>query len=228
VPTVLAELVSLLVPPSCVGCRSPLARGTVDLCGSCRRRLRWLRDACPRCGLPRPCGRRCPAARAAFDSAWSPLVHAGPARRLVVVLKHDGRLVVARTMAAHVVAGAPLGLLAPPAVLVPVPVDPWRGRTRGFDHARRLADAISARTGLPVVPGLRRGRSSTAQAGRDRGARLRAGQEARIVSDGTAGPRVVLVDDVHTTGATLDACARALRATGTRRVDAVTYTRALR
>ena len=226
--TVLSELVSLLVPPSCVGCRSPLARGTADLCGSCRRRLRWLRDACPRCGLPRPCGRRCPAARSAFDGAWAPLVHAGPARRLVVTLKHDGRLVVARTMAAHIVAGAPVGLLAAPAVLVPAPADPWRGRVRGFDHARRLADAIGVRTGLPVVPCLRRARPSAAQASRSRSARLRAGEDARIVADGTAGSRVVLVDDVHTTGATLDACARALRAAGTRRVDAVTYTRTLR
>lgn len=226
--SVLAELVSLLVPPSCVACRLPLARGAADLCGGCRRRLRWLVDPCPRCGLERPCGRRCPAARAAFDRAWAPLSHEGPARRLVVTFKHEGRPAVARTMAAHMVASAPPGLLAAPAVLVPVPADPWRGRVRGFDHARRLAAAVGTRTGLPVVPCLRRPVSAAAQAGRGRRARLLGAERLLVAVTAPPGAHVVLVDDVHTTGATLDACARALRAAGTRRIDAITYTRALR
>jgi predicted amidophosphoribosyltransferase len=125
---------------------------------------------------------------------------------------------------------AQLAAAAPPrtwdaATLVPVPPDPWRRRRRGVDHTGAIAGALGARLGVPVAPVLRRGRGS-AQAGRSRTARLRADVGART----RAGPipRVaVLVDDVHTTGATLHACAQALRAAGCKEVRAVAYARAL-
>jgi predicted amidophosphoribosyltransferase len=224
---VLQQLVSLVVPPSCLACRAPLGSGT-DLCGPCRRRLRWLRDVCPRCGLPAPCGRTCPAARSAVDRAWAPLVHEGPARRLVVAFKHHGRLPLAGAMAAHMVASAPRDLMADGVVLVPVPADAWRRRRRGFDHTLPLARAVSARSGLPVQRQLSRAPGVAAQVGRGRSGRLQAGAVAGVRSRPQSPVRALLIDDVHTTGATLDACARALRAEGSRRVDALTYTRALR
>jgi predicted amidophosphoribosyltransferase len=222
---VLSELVALVVPPACLACRAPLARAGAALCGPCRAALHWLADPCPRCGLPRPCGRRCPGARSAVALAWAPLAHAGPARALVLALKHGGRPRVSATMAAQVVANGPGALLDAPAVLVPVPADPWRRRRRGVDHAARLAAAVGGRAGLPVRPCLRRTPRADRQAGLGRSARLAAATPPRVV--GAAPTRPVLVDDVHTTGATLDACARALRAAGAEWVGALTYTRTL-
>jgi predicted amidophosphoribosyltransferase len=221
------ELVALLVPPACLACRRPLARAGEPLCPSCRRVLPWLAQACcPRCALPAPC-RPCPAAGAAFDAAWAPLAHDGPARSLVAALKFRGRLPAADLMAGQIVASAPAGWLAAPAVLVPVPAHPRRRRARGFDQAAELARALARRTGLPRHAMLRRRGSDVRQVGASRTARL-APDRLEVVAAGPAPSRAVLVDDVHTTGATLRACAAALRAAGAERVACVTYARALR
>lgn len=224
---VLDVLLAVVAPPSCTACRAPLRAPGAVLCRRCRDALPWLPDAvCPRCGLPAPCGRRCPAAGASFDVAWAPLAHAGPARALVHAHKHRGRRAACGLMAAQIAATAPDRLLPAGAVLVPVPADPRRRRRRGFDHAGDLACAVGARTARPVSAVLRVPRGAP-QAGRDRADRRRAAEDRRLTVAGAPPARAVLVDDVHTTGATLDACARALRAAGTGWVGAVTYTRAL-
>lgn len=225
---VVSELVALLAPPGCAACRSPLDDARALVCPRCRRELPWLRGPrCERCALPAPCA-PCPAARAAFDRAWAPLAHAGPARGLVAALKFDGALPLADLMAAQMAAAAPLGLLASPTpTLVPVPAHPARARGRGFDQAQRLAAALARRTGLPLAPCLRRAGTARPQLGLSRRARLRRGG----IEIGAAGPvpdHAVLVDDVHTTGATLDAAACALRTAGARRIVALTYTRTTR
>jgi ComF family protein len=222
----LAAVGAVLAPPACWSCRATVAVGQ-PLCPACRAQLRFLRGArCARCGLPAPCGRRCPAAGSAVERAWAPVAFEGPARALVHALKFRGAPGVADVMAAQVIAGAPSGLLAAPAALVPVPTHPRRRRARGFDHADCLAAAIAARSGLPVVPCLARAGAPTRQAGSSRTARRAAGRiEIRVRGDP---PRsAILVDDVHTTGATLEACARALRRAGTYTVCAVAYARAL-
>ncbi len=225
---VVAELVALFAPPACAACRTPLDDPREPVCPTCRRDLPWLRGAlCPRCGLPAPCA-PCPAARAAFDRAWAPMAYAGPARALVTALKFGGALALANLMSAQMAAAAPADLLgdrpAGTAALVPVPAHPAHTRHRGFDQAEQLARALANRTGLPLNACLSRGGHDERQLGKTRSARLRHGARA-IQATGPVPPHPILVDDVHTTGATLDAAAQALRRAGASRVAAVTYAR---
>lgn len=219
----LPEALSLLVPPACAACRGPGAVGVV-LCATCAGEMPWLRgDLCPRCALPRESGtHRCPAARAPWSLAWAPLAHAGPARELVLALKFRGALALADAMAAPLAARAPAALLEG-ATLVPVPPHRARSRARGFDHAALLARALARRTGLALRPCLARA-SGAPQEGAGRRVRLQPGRAN--VSVRRPPPAVVLlIDDVHTTGATLSACARALLSAGAEEVRCVTYAR---
>jgi len=219
-----AELVAMLAPPACAACRSPVGPAGELLCGSCRSALPWLRGPrCPRCALPAPC-RRCPAGDAGFERSWAPLAYDGVARDLVAALKFRGALPLCALMAAQIAATAPPGLIE--GALVPVPLHPRRRRRRGFDQARRLAVALAARTGRPVSACLARRGEATRQLGAGRAARRAPGRlDVRAV--GEPPPVATVVDDVHTTGATLEACARALRAGGCVRVHAVTWARTL-
>ena len=209
----------------CVGCAVALEHSGESLCPSCRARLPWLTGRrCSRCALPAPCD-PCPARAAAFDRSWAPLAHAEAARTVVSALKFRGGLAVADLMAAQMVATAPKDLLAG-AVLVPVPPRPASRRERGFDQAERIARALARRSNRPLARCLRRGDAGGRQVGSGRRDRLAPGRIAVSVR-GPPPSRATLVDDVHTTGATLEACARALRGAGAQRVAAMTYTRTL-
>ncbi len=221
----LAELLAIVAPPACVSCREPLGRGDELLCAGCLRALPWLRGwRCARCGLPRHRHGGCPAARAAFSRAWAPMAYEGPARALVQALKFRAALPAAGVMAAQIAATLPAELRG--GVVVAVPPQPARRRARGFDPAGALAAALAERLQLPLAPVLARHDRARRQTRAGRKARRATG---RIDVRATAAPgsRLLLVDDVHTTGATLDACARALKAAGARRVVAVSYARTL-
>jgi predicted amidophosphoribosyltransferase len=166
-------------------------------------------------------------AGSAVARAWTPVAFEGPARELVHALKFRGALGVADLMAAQMVATAPPGLLAEGAALVPVPTPAVRRRRRGFDHAACLAAAIGARTGLEVVACLRRAGPAPRQAAAGRAERLAEGR-VRVEVCGAVPSRAVLVDDVHTTGATLRECARKLQLNAAFEVSALAYARALR
>jgi predicted amidophosphoribosyltransferase len=216
-------LLDVLAPPACAACRSPLAAAGPVLCPDCTRALPWLRRPCPFCALPSHRAGACPAQRAAFARAWAPLAYAGPARRLVQGLKFGARLPLADAMAAQVTAGLPPDLRT--GTIVPVPPQPGRRRRRGFDSAELLAAALARRTGLPLWTGLRREDAERRHTRGGIAARRR--RTPALVVEGEPPPLVLLVDDVHTTGATLEACARALRTNGSRRVLAITYARTL-
>lgn len=220
------ELLGVVVPPACVACRVGLTAAGEVLCAECRRALPWLADPlCRRCSLPRPC-RPCPAASASWDAAWAPLAYEASARAVVGALKFGGALAVADAMAACIAANAPHALVEERA-LVPVPLHPARQRARGFNQAQRLALALSSRCGCEVSACLRRRGAATRQLGSGRRARMAPG---RLRYEAIRAPpvRATLIDDVHTTGATLEACSRALRAAGTRSVCCLTYARTLR
>lgn len=220
---VLATLADIVVVPRCLACRDRAERGAA-LCQGCRQGLEWIASSCPACGLPGRCS-RCPARAWAFDAAWAPVAYAGPVPALVRAVKLRASRPAAELMAAAIVACAPEHMLSQSATLVPVPPDPWRSRVRGTDHALLLARSVARRTGQPVAQALVRSRTSR-QAGSARGARLQRdlGMATRGVS--ISGP-VVLVDDVHTTGATLHAAASALKHERSGRIAAMTFGRSI-
>lgn len=220
-------LAVLLVPERCLHCRGPAERAGPLLCDACRRALPWLPvDGCPRCGLPVACPPgRCPARGAAFAAAWAPLSYEGPGRSLALAGKERAARRVAPFLAAAMTARAPTTVVAHVQAVVPVPADPARLRRRGEDHAALLATAVGRALGVPVLPLLARRRAAPPQ--------HRQGREGRrriVAPELSAAPpdRVLLVDDVHTTGATLRAAAGVLRDGGARRVTALTGLRTLR
>jgi ComF family protein len=201
-------LASLLAPPVCAGCGGHAGAGE-PLCGPCRLELRWLSGVAVAAGV----------------RVFAPLAYEGPARAMVRALKFRGATLAAGAMAAQIAAGAPRGVLDR-GVLVPVPLHPGRRRRRGFNQAERLAAELSRRTGLRVADCLRRSGTARTQVGRDRAERLVGVAGTVGVRDGADAPRrAILVDDVVTTGATLAACAAALRAAGAWEVSAVAYAR---
>jgi predicted amidophosphoribosyltransferase len=146
--------------------------------------------------------------------------HEGVARDLVSALKFRRLLPVAELMAERIEWLAPASLLS--GAIVPVPSTRLRSLGRGFDPAAEISTALALRTGAPPRPVL-----SRADLGRQLGRRRaqRIGQPPHVRLRGEAPRSVLLVDDVMTTGATLAACARALRGGGSIRVVAITFTR---
>lgn len=197
-----------LAPPVCASCGRP-CRPEAIVCTRCARRLA---GADPIAGNGPP----------GIDRAWSSAPHEDVARSLVTALKFRRLLPVTGLMADRIHWLAPADLLS--GAIVPVPTAPLRARARGFDPAGELAAALAERTELPLAPCLAR-RGVGRQLGRRRARRI--GHPPRIRTVGAAPRSALIVDDVLTTGATLSACARALRAAGAVRVAAITFARRL-
>lgn len=205
---ILHAVAGALLPSLCAACGRSCRPGAI----TCTRCARRLAEAKPLAGNG-PQG---------VDRAWSSAPHEGVARDLVTALKFRRLLPVAGSMAERIHWLAPASLLS--GAIVPVPTATLRSLRRGFDPAAEIAAGLAERTGLPLSACLVRvgpGR----QVGRRRADRL--GHPPQIRSRGEVPRSVLLVDDVLTTGATLSACARALRAAGAARVVAVTFTRRL-
>jgi predicted amidophosphoribosyltransferase len=203
---ILDAIAGTLVPPLCASC-GRACRPEAVLCSRCGRRLA---AAEPLLGKGPP----------GLDRAWSSAPHEDVARNLVAALKFRRLLPVAEVMADRIHWLAPAHMLS--GAVVPVPAAPSRLRSRGFDPAGELAAALAERLDAVLEPCLaRRGRGR--QVGRRRAQRL--GRPPRIEARDPVPRSVLLVDDVLTTGATLSACAKALRAAGAARVVAVTFSR---
>ncbi|HEX5635190.1 MAG TPA: ComF family protein [Gemmatimonadales bacterium] len=219
----------LLLPGECLLCRATLAAREWEalVCALCR--LRWRAVPapwCDRCGqpvLPDLGCRFCAAWDESLSRVRSAVWLDGSARDAVHHLKYDGWRGVAPALAAPMRRLEPL---EPGAVLVPIPLGRARRRSRGYNQAEELARALGRVTGLAVRPDLlrraRETRSQTALAPTARAANV----QGAFMASGGRGARLVLVDDVCTTGATLVAAARALRSAGAGRVEAVTFARA--
>ncbi len=195
-------------PPLCAACGRS-CRPEAVICSRCARRLA---AAEPLLGKGPP----------GLDRAWSSAAHDGVARDLITALKFRRLLPVAGLLAERIHWLAPAHMLS--GAIVPVPPAPLRLRRRGFDPTGEIATALAARLEAPLETCLVR-RGGGRQVGRRRAERIAHPPRIQIRS---AAPRsVLLVDDVLTTGATLSACAQALRAAGAARVVAVTFARRL-
>jgi ComF family protein len=153
----------------------------------------------------------------------------GPAKRLVQALKYGGWRVAAGPMAEVMLRELGATLRAAE-LLVPVPLGPQRARERGHNQAEVLARAIAERSALTVVADAlirtRETRTQTALDPRARSANVAGAFRGSGVGGQVSGKRVMLIDDVLTTGATLGAAAEALHAAGAAEVGAVTFARA--
>jgi ComF family protein len=233
--TALDALLSVVLAPACAACEEPLERPTHGpVCESCWRSILPLTPPlCDRCGDPLPTWRavsvpleRCPRCRRAprfVDRGRAIGAYDGALRAIIHALKYEGRRSLARPLGA-LMRRRGAEMLEGAVCAIPVPLHPSRRRHRGFNQAADLARHV----GIPAIPALRRVRRTPTQTG------LPAAQRHRNVRDAfaltragasLAGAAVVLIDDVSTTGATLEACARTLKHAGVKEVRALTAAR---
>lgn len=231
----IASRLDLLLPPGCAVCGVGVAPGP-PLCGVCASRLPIVpRPHCPRCGAPTTSAldagtcELCDSWPTGLSAAASAVLHMPPADLLVAGLKYRGWTALAPVLGRLMV--EPLKRLAgnQPAVLVPVPLDPFHHRRRGFNQAALLATELSRATGLPSVEALGRRSASRRQAGSGRKQRVENVHGAfywRPTARVPAG-NIILIDDVLTTGATAAACTIVIVEAGYDCRGVVTFARAV-
>ena len=229
------RFIDLILPPRCLGCGAGLAEGIGGgaLCANCWSGIEFLSPPlCQRCGYPFEFelgpDSVCPACRTTppvFDRARAVLRYDAGSRSMLLSFKHADRTELTPAFARWLVrAGAEL--LAEADAVAPVPLHWTRLFARRYNQAALLAQSAARLAGRPFRPGVlvRRRRTAPQSSGRAARARNVAGAFAvppaqrPFVED----RRILLVDDVRTTGATLEACARALKAAGASGVDVLT------
>jgi ComF family protein len=230
------SLIGVVYPPTCIACQA--ATGDAHaLCAACWSSLRLIeRPYCERLGTPFPVDWGQPLLSPAavsdppvFQRARAVTLYDGTARALVHRLKFGDRLELARALGA-MMARAGAELLAQADVIVPVPLHPWRLWRRRFNQAMALAVVVSRASGLPCDPFLLgRVKRTRSQIGLTKAQRQENLQGAFRVPVGAKarlkGRRVLLVDDVLTTGSTANAASRALLRGGALSVDVLAFAR---
>jgi competence protein ComFC len=222
-------------PPRCVACGR---FETQPLCARCAALLEPIRPpACVRCGAPRralgDC-QRCLGRVFAFDEAVCAAVYDSVVRRAIVNLKFRRWRRAAQPLADllwQAVNFPERTAWRTVDAIVPVPIHPARRAMRGFNQAEQIAHYLSQRSGVPVQAGwLRRRFYRRPQVGLGQAERLQNVRDAfeAVRSECVRGRTVWLLDDVFTTGSTLDACARALKEAGASLVVALAVARDLR
>lgn len=228
--------VHFALPPRCPGC-GVVVEGDLRFCLTCWGTLDFLTgDGCAGCGVPLDvpehegllCG-HCLAEAPVHDGVRAAVAYGETARRLALRLKYAARPAMAEIVASQLqrhLQGAIDGLL------VPVPLHRWRLWSRGYNQSALIARALSRRTGLPLaMDALARTRATRVLRGLGARARAKAVRGAFAVApdqrDTIAGKTVWLVDDVYTSGATANGCARALKRAGAARVVVLCWARVL-
>lgn len=224
-----ATLLDLLYPKRCVGC----GREGRYFCDGCRAVLPWVPSPwCPQCGLHLapgvPCS-FCSTHELALDGLSSAFLYQSPMREALIALKYRGLTALSAELAALLANYvSKRTAFAAVDVIVPVPLHRSRQRERGYNQSEVVGRELGRLLGLPVnIKALSRLRSTAPQAQQaSRDERLRNIEGAFAAqAEEAQGQRVLLLDDVCTTAATLNACALALRAAGAQAVWALTIAR---
>ncbi len=236
----LLRLADVVFPPTCVHCQGLVERGDEPnalrhLCARCERELRYVHPpCCTACGHPfygevegeRTCP-HCVQLVPAYREGRTAVLLKGPARSLVHELKYHRGLQVVRDLGEIFRRSPPVLDLVRGGVLVPVPLHPRKEREREYNQSALLAEELArvAGGGTRVVPLLRRVVDTDTQTHRDRRERQRNLKNAFALARPPgfhAGQHLILIDDVFTTGSTLNSCALALRRAGCVNLDVVT------
>jgi ComF family protein len=229
------QVLDFALPPRCPGCGAVTAEPH-RFCLGCWQALTFLGEpCCERCGHPfeydqgvgAECG-RCLAHPPAYDRMRAAVAYGDIARKVALKLKYSGRPGVAETLAHFM--QRHLGSEPEDAILVPVPLHRWRIWKRGYNQSALIASALARRSGRTAeIDLLRRVKATPVLRGLGRRERALAVRGAfKVTNEGRrrlAGRTVVLIDDVHTSGATADACAKALKRAGAARVNILCWAR---
>ncbi|OYV25801.1 MAG: phosphoribosyltransferase [Acidocella sp. 20-63-7] len=231
-----AELLNTLLPPSCLACETPVA-GEGQFCLSCFSAANFIAEPlCQRCGRPLPFSTVFGVARICAGCTLSPPVFAQAraalrydetAQKLILPFKYADRAEMARGIA-RLMLRPGTAMLTAAEMLVPVPLHRSRLKARRYNQAALLAVALGRLAARPVSRNaLLRQKPTAALEGMGLLARQTELQDAIIVRPGFAasGKRILLIDDVMTSGATANACAAALLAAGAAYVDVLTAAR---
>jgi ComF family protein len=210
----LGRIADALLVQDCLVCRAP--SGDDPVCAGCRADLPKIAAACPCCALPSPDGQRCGACLASppdFDTTLAAWRYTAHAAALVHAYKYGGRLALAPFFAAKL--AERIGPLPPVDAIVPMPLARARLAERGFNQSLEIARPLAALLRVPLASrAVRRVRETADQTGLDAQARRRNVRGAFAMDADVRGARVAVLDDVMTTGATLEELARVLKRAG--------------
>ena len=218
----ISNVVDVVFPARCAGCGH---RG-VWVCDECIDTIARLSPPwCGRCGIPIDSRCRCDELSPAISISRSAAVYSGWVRRAIHLMKYENEPARIPSLAEFMASAA--RALPPFDALVPAPLHSARNRGRGYNQSEILANELATHLGCQVSRCLVRTRSTRQQVGLDRDARHRnvTGAFAVVPAEKVAGKRLVLVDDVMTTGSTLNACAETLGAAGASWVGTLTLAR---
>lgn len=240
------KLLSSLFPSRCLLCQKTVKQEThsvaIEICSECFQRLPQNKVNCSHCALPLPddlsnnrlCG-RCIKKPPVFDYAYSPLRYEDDVIRLMHQLKFGEKITYSRTfgemlfqlLSQKLLQGDNQLGLSKPDCLLPVPLHHSRLRQRGFNQSIELARVISKRFNIPIeYDAVRRNRSTTSQMGLDAKARRKNIKGAFSVKHKLTAKHVLIIDDVMTTGSTVNELAKTLKRNGVKHVGVLSFARA--
>lgn len=233
----LRQCLELLLPPACLLCGERLPGGTpaVEFCPACRDGLpRPAPARCPICAIayriPNPGSHHCESCLRQpppFTRVYSVGPYAGTLQEAIQHFKYRGQLPLERPLGILLTEAVRTGGETLPDLVIPVPLHRRRLRERGYNQALQLSRQLGRNLGVPVAPRLlQRVRETAPQQGLDAVSRRSNLKGAFAVTGVVAGRRLLLVDDVMTTGATVRACAGILRQAGAASVEVAVLGRA--